>query len=68
MNTEQKQPTFKDHIMVLEKAIDIATSKGCYNKLEVVQLVQSLSYIYQLEIKHSEGTEFKGIIPKNEKV
>lgn len=60
---ENKTPSFKDHVTVLEKAIDIAINKGCYNKMEIVQLVHSLTYLYQQADKHSAAQKFEGVIP-----
>lgn len=41
----QKQ-FYTEHVQLIEKAIDVAVSKGCYNKMEIVSIIQSLHTLY----------------------
>ena len=63
-NQTQKQPTTMELLAFVEKAIDVAVAKGCYNKMEVVELVQSIRtiaiFIDAHQEKDKQAKPFKG--------
>jgi hypothetical protein len=61
-----KQPTILQHLELIEKAIDLGQAKGAYNKLDVVNIVNSLHSLYKYVEQHeSKATSFKGVPQEN---
>lgn len=56
----------KEVVTFLEKAIDVAVAKGCYNKMEVIQIVNGLQFLYLHfdKLPNDNKVPFKGIKEK----
>lgn len=53
-NNQNKNPeTPIEHLMLLENAIDLAVSKGVYNKIDVIKVTQSIFALSKFIQEHT---------------